>query len=169
MKKDLCEIERMAHLKEEENQSFMIFLKGCDHFKVDKIVHKLNEKYLSLYDCTKCGNCCKQLAPSLSQEEILEITDFLNITYEDFIEKFVNRETTNGFILKNQECPFLNKNKCSIYEYRPEACRSFPHLHKDNINHRLLSLLDNIHICPIIYYIFEDLKEIFKYTPEKTT
>lgn len=158
MELDLNKIERLAEEKEEENLRFRIFLKGYDHYEVDKIVHQLNEKYLKEIDCTECANCCKELAPALSLEETKKIAKHLELSYEEFEENYIERKTAEGIILKGWECPFLNENSCSIYDYRPEVCRSYPHLHKDNINHRLLNLINNTFICPIAYNIMEDLK-----------
>lgn len=159
MLKDLNKIKALARKKEKENQDFRIFLKGCNHYQVDKIVHELYQKYLSQYDCKECGNCCTKLTPTLTQKEIKKIAKVLNISLDTFKENYIERKMPEGFILKGWKCPFLSNNKCSIYEYRPEVCRSYPHLHKDNINHRLLNLIDNTFICPIVYNIFEDLKE----------
>ena len=159
MEKNLNKIKKMAQLKEEENYEFRIFLKGCDHYQVDKLVHKLNQKYLAQYDCKKCANCCKKRTLTISLEELKTIAQYLNISNEKFKEKYIERNTPSGFTLKGQGCPFLDNNKCSIYECRPEVCHSFPHLHKDNINHRLLSIIENSHICPIIYNVLEKLKK----------
>ncbi len=52
-----------------------------------------------------------------------------------------------------------------VTDCRPEVCRSYPHLHKDNINHRLLNFINNTFVCPIVYNIMEDLKE-FLWTEE---
>ncbi len=56
MERDLDKIEKLAQEKEEENLRFRIFLKGCDHYEVDRIVHQLNEKYFQEFDCRECGN-----------------------------------------------------------------------------------------------------------------
>lgn len=160
MEKDLNKIRKMAQKKEKENEKFRIFLKSYDHHQVDKIVHKLNKKYLSKYDCTECSNCCKKLTITLTLAEIKEIAEHLNISYEKMKKKYIERETPEGFIIKGWGCPFLQKdNKCSIYSHRPEVCSSYPHLYKDNINHRLLTIFDNYSLCPIVYNIIETLKE----------
>lgn len=163
METDLGKIEKLAQEKEEENFNFENYLKGCNHHEVDKTVHKLNKKYLEEYDCTECGNCCKKLAPALSLEETEDLARHLKISYEEFKKKYIERETAEGILFKDRVCPFLDENKCSVYECRPEVCRSYPHLHKDNINHRLLNLINNTFICPIVYNIMEDLKIIFKF------
>lgn len=160
MEKDLTKISRLAHLKEEENQEFSMFLKRYGHHKVDEIMHKLNKRYLKQYDCTECANCCKKLMPTFTQEDLEKIANYLDISYEKVKKDYVERKTAEGFILKGSECPFLLNKKCQIYDYRPEVCRSYPHLHKDNINHRLFNIIDNTYLCPIVYNIFEDLKDM---------
>ena len=158
MEKKIYAIKEKAQKKEKENQEFRFFLKGYKHHQVDEIVHKLYQKYLSRYDCTECGNCC-ELSATLNQEEVEEIAKYLNISYKNMKKKYIERKTAEGFLLKGRKCPFLYENKCSIYKYRPKVCRSYPHLHKDNINHRLISIFDNFYICPIVYSTIEELKE----------
>jgi len=160
---NLDEIKKLAQLKDKENQDFSFFLKGNDHHTVDKHVHKLNEKYTVEYDCTSCGNCCKKLKLTLTQDEINLIAKELNISYEKFLKDYVDKEAAGGFILNGPGCPFLEDNKCSIYNYRPEVCRSYPHLYKDNINHRLDNIIDNTFLCPIVYNIVEELKDELSY------
>lgn len=161
MKINIKKLERLAREKENENLDFIFVLKSSNHHRVDHIVHQLNEKYFQIIDCTDCANCCKKLTPALSLEETEKIAGYLKLTYAEFEEEYVERKTPQGILLKGSECPFLSENKCSVYEYRPEACRSYPHLHRDNINHRLISFVDNTFICPIAYKIMEDLKAYF--------
>lgn len=158
METNLEKIKKLAKLKDEENQEFIFFLKGCNHHLIDRIVHQLNKKYMKEIDCKECANCCEKLIPALSLEETENIADYLNLRYEDFKEKYIEREIASGYILKGNTCPFLQDKKCSIYDCRPEVCKSFPHLHKDNINHRLINIIDNSYLCPIIFNILEDLK-----------
>ncbi|MBW1737720.1 MAG: hypothetical protein JRJ69_09220 [Deltaproteobacteria bacterium] len=47
---------------------------------------------------------------------------------------------------------------CSHYELRPEACRSFPHLHKEEFVSRLMGVIQNYAVCPIIFNVYERLK-----------
>jgi Fe-S-cluster containining protein len=52
----------------------------------------------------------------------------------------------------------LLENRCTVYEFRPEDCRSFPHLHKDEFVFRLIQAVQNCSICPIVFHVFERLK-----------
>lgn len=58
----------------------------------------------------------------------------------------------------NPPCPMLNGKLCSIYETRPEVCRSFPHLEQPHFTYRLIGVIENVAICPIAFNAFEDLK-----------
>jgi len=58
----------------------------------------------------------------------------------------------------NPPCPMLNGKFCSIYENRPEVCRSFPHLEQPGFASRLIGVIDNVAICPIAFNAFEELK-----------
>lgn len=161
MEKDPKKVKKLAGVKEDENQEFINFLRNCDHHEVDKIVHSLNKKHLSNYDCTSCANCCKQLIITITEEDIVRIAEYLDISSSEFKKTYVKRKLPQGYTLDSPGCPFLDadSDKCTIYECRPEPCSSFPHLYKDNINHRLINIMDNTYICPIIYNLIEELKE----------
>jgi Fe-S-cluster containining protein len=55
-------------------------------------------------------------------------------------------------------CGFLQEQGCSVYDSRPDDCRSFPHLHKREFRSRLIGVIENCSICPIVYNVFEGLK-----------
>jgi len=48
---------------------------------------------------------------------------------------------------------------CSQYKYCPDNCRSYPHLHKNDFVSRLINVIENIAICPIVFDVYEALKE----------
>jgi Fe-S-cluster containining protein len=53
----------------------------------------------------------------------------------------------------------LDQNQCRVYEHRPKACRSYPHLHKKDFVSRLVGVLWNYSICPMVFNVFERLKD----------
>lgn len=73
--------------------------------------------------CTGCGACCSSLLP-ISGKEIKEIRRYIKKNH--IKEQKHNYPSTVTFDLT---CPFLddskNKDKCTIYQVRPEICRSF--------------------------------------------
>ena len=65
-------------------------------------------------------------------------------------------------------CPFLKENVCSVYEDRPKACRDFPYLHEPGFRTRMITLIENTALCPIVYNTCEQLKTILPFRKPKT-
>ncbi|RLE45720.1 YkgJ family cysteine cluster protein [Candidatus Woesearchaeota archaeon] len=144
-------------LKEKENMRFWRFLKTdeLDQKRFKKIVKEVEKKI----DCTKCGNCCKEMSPVLTLEDIERISKKLKISKGDFLKKYTERNEDKDIVFK-LPCPFLQNNKCSIYEIRPKECKEFPHLDKD-ISFRCHQFFSNAEICPIVFNVLENAKEEF--------
>jgi Fe-S-cluster containining protein len=160
-------IKELSKEKENENWEFRSFLKcsGISREKIDSIVHELNQNVSSEIDCKTCANCCKQVQPVLDQEDIEKLAKSLGIPIEQFkIQYLVKDEESKKFVFKKKPCPFLKDNLCSQYIYRPKDCVSFPHLHKNGFTLRLMGMIGNCSICPIVYNVYEYLKnEIWHY------
>ena len=137
-------IQQIAQRKKNENLSFHSFLKEQDFDKVDEIVHRLYEEIAPQINCLKCANCCLNLRPIASNEELSKYVEEKDI--EDF--KY----------LMSFPCKYLKDKKCTIYSDRPEDCRSYPYLHKNEFVTRILGVLQNYEICPIVFNVFELLK-----------
>jgi Fe-S-cluster containining protein len=164
---DLEAIAETSTLKKDENFRFRNFLKGHGSRKVDLLVHKLNNDVAPRIDCTACGNCCRKLSPCLNKDDLHRLSDGLKISIDEVITDLTETDE-HGLSFKHLPCSFLKENKCSIYEHRPEACSSFPHLHKDDFNSKSRRAFENYAICPIIFNVIERLKiEMhFHYKPE---
>lgn len=159
---DLVTIKRNSEIKEEENFEFRSFLKGFDSVKIDKIVHRLYEDVLNHIDCTQCANCCIELETCFQKKEIDQLTQRLNIDSKEFIKQSTKPYQfgdPNKFFLNSKPCQFLKDKKCTIYELRPEECSSYPYLHKKYFNSRLMGVIENCEICPIVYNVYELLKK----------
>jgi Fe-S-cluster containining protein len=74
---------------------------------------------------------------------------------EQSIDEFKKCFVVEGIM---KPCPALQGNLCSIYEDRPDVCRSYPHLEQPGFTLRLYRVLDNIRICPMAFNAFEELK-----------
>ena len=167
MKQIELNIEKIALIgkqKEEENFDFRIFLKGQDFAKVDKIVQRIDKELRAQIDCNKCGNCCKSLRPCLTKFEIETLSQIDNLTKHDFVTRFVEIDNLDGIkYLKDTPCKYLDDKTCSIYTNRPEDCKSYPHTQKSRFISRTLGMIDDYGICPIVYNLFEQLKEELDY------
>jgi Fe-S-cluster containining protein len=158
---DIKEIERLAEEREDANWRFRSHLKCTDleGEKIDAIVHDLNDRVSSAIDCQSCGNCCRVMHPILEVGDIDRLSAHLSISPEEFRETYLAQEEDGeGFVFEESPCPFLSGNSCSVYEARPGACRSYPHLHKKDFVMRLIGVVSNCSVCPIVFHVFEQLR-----------
>jgi len=156
---DLEKISRISREKESENFRFRSFLKRKVNKTVDNLVHRLNKEIESHIDCTKCGNCCINLKPGITNKEIDKLSKNDHVTSDFFIQNHTEQDDFEELkYLKDSPCKYLSDKKCSIYTDRPEDCKSYPHIHKPNFNSRTLGVLENYGICPIVFNVFERLK-----------
>lgn len=160
---DLKIIKKAARKKWDENWEFRSFLKGYDIEveELDAIVHRLYEAVNREIDCTACGNCCREISPILQNKDIERLSRGLGLHVDNFKERFLKKdddEYSEGFIFKKKPCTLLQGSLCSCYKLRPEDCRSFPHLHKADFVFRLIGVVENYEICPIVFNVYERLK-----------
>lgn len=151
---------------EEENWMFRAFLKGQEPDEIDRLVNDMHRKLFKDIECVACSNCCKTIVPVLTEGDISRISGVLGVTASGFKDKYLKRKNED-WMIKTRSCPFLTDKGCSIYEYRPETCREYPYTHKDEITSRLINLVQNCEICPVVFEIFEKLKKIYRRDFEK--
>lgn len=156
---DLEKIKRFAERNKDKNWRFRTFLKFRGGSKIDRIVHRLYHEISEEIDCTQCGNCCRELRPLLAKKEVKLLANFINMPEDKFREHYTEfNHDENKLRLKETPCSFLKNKKCMVYECRPSDCRSFPHLHKKDFTSRLINVLRNYSICPIVFNVYEQLK-----------
>lgn len=157
-------IAQEATEKEEENMRFRTYLKNKDANKVDKKLAPIAKYFTENIDCTACGNCCKNIMISVDDNEVRNIATALQQDFTTCKNKYFDSSTESDSILINAiPCHFLKENKCTVYENRPSACASFPHVHLPHFTSRLYSMLDGYGICPIIYHSMEALKKEYNF------
>lgn len=162
-------VAKLAAEREERNWCFRLFLKGVDLpiEKLDAIVHRLYEDVASQIDCCACGNCCREVLPVLQTRDVSRLASGLSLPETEVVDRFlVPGEEIETFTFNDKPCPLLSGNRCLSYESRPGDCRSFPHLHKKEFVFRLIQAVENCSICPIVYNVFERLKNELWHSPE---
>ena len=159
---DIKDIEMLAAENEDHNWRFRCFVKGCDLKieELDAIVHKLNDAVTAKIDCQSCGNCCRVMHPILKKKDIQRLAVRLSLPASEFEKEYlVKDEVEDGYTFRATPCPFLSENSCAVYSARPEDCRSFPHLHKNEFVFRIGGVFSNCSVCPIAYNVYELLKD----------
>ncbi|HEX4075755.1 MAG TPA: YkgJ family cysteine cluster protein [Candidatus Acidoferrales bacterium] len=150
---DLSRIRQLSQECDDENWEFRSWLKQHAPDDIDGLVKTLSRKYFALIDCKECANCCRTLHVGINKTELHAIAKTLGQS----IEAFQKQSMSEGDV--NPPCPMLNGKLCSIYENRPGACISFPHLEQPEFTSRLIGVIENVAICPIAFNTFEELKE----------
>ncbi len=86
---------------------------------------------LKAFECTGCGECCRWSGSVLlTNRDIKKIAHHLGLLEQEFIDHQTrlapNRIQLALLDKEDGSCSFLKNDRCSIYETRPEQCRSFP-------------------------------------------
>ena len=160
---DLNTIKHLGERNKNTNFRFRSYLKSKDGDRLDRTVKELYQFYSAKIDCTKCDNCCTLLKPVIQDTDIKTLASITNKSILDFKSDYLETDEDGDMHFKDLPCPFLVDKKCSVYNVRPEDCRSYPHLHKDEFLSRLFGVIDNYSICPIVFNVYEDLKYKFHF------
>jgi uncharacterized protein len=163
---DLKDIARLTRRNKKINFSFRAKLKAStsspdDESRLDARVHALHEEISGKIDCRACGNCCKAYDIVLVDEADRErLSEALGRTTEELTSRYlITAEGHDMPGIKAKPCPFLRGNDCGHYEARPETCRDYPHLTAPGFLGRTLEVLSNCGICPIVFNVWERLKD----------
>ncbi|MDR1182160.1 MAG: YkgJ family cysteine cluster protein [Bacteroidales bacterium] len=158
IERNLSKIKKLAAIREDDNYRFRAFLKGKDREKIDRIVHRLHKKIITQIDCSTCANCCSCLTTEVSETEINVLAHLENMSPEEFQDAYCEMQL-GDICLEDMPCRYLNGKSCSIYENRPEQCKTFPYTHKPGFVSRSLGMIRYYEICPIVFNLMEMLKE----------
>lgn len=155
-----------AEKKLNENLAFRTYLKcNAEEARLDRQFQKLHKELFVGYDCSKCRNCCKMYAGSLPEEDLEQDAEYMGLTKEQFIEKYlVKSKVKSGYETKNVPCDFLNQDGgCILGDCKPESCKKFPYTDQPDRLASLYSVLDVIEVCPVAFEIYERLKKEYRW------
>jgi hypothetical protein len=169
---DLAQIRALAERKEEENRRFRQFVKfGCklDSDEMDKQVWETTRRVWARIDCTACANCCREVKPTFSEEEVSRLAARLGTTPPQFIDTYLepNGDGDNPWQTRTSPCPFLKDNRCSVYEDRPADCKGYPYLYESEFSSRTMGMIERTCTCPIVFEVIEALKQSWGFTRRK--
>jgi Fe-S-cluster containining protein len=163
---DLVQIRKKAEEKADENWRFRRFLKDrCDlePDELDQLVFEITRRVWAGIDCTECANCCREVHPTFSDDEVERLARRLKMDRREFIEKYLKATEPgdeNPWETRTLPCPFLEGNRCSVYEDRPADCSGYPYLDKPDFGCRTMAMVERASTCPIVYEVLEELKPV---------
>jgi len=163
---NLLEIARLSERNRKANFDFRAKLKWKvdDEALLDSQVHALYQEIANKIDCRTCGNCCKTYDIIVSDDDISRLSKAVGTTIDQFKNQYLkNAADSDGLCFKVKPCPFLKNNVCDQYEDRPEVCREYPHLNKNEFLGRTWSVIDNCSTCPHVFNVWERLKRKFNF------
>jgi len=81
-----------------------------------------------MLDCPPglCGKCCYYNHIQLNDYDLRRITENTRYTEEDLKKLITEKDDKMTMSGDPDGCPFLKKNRCTIYKFRPDACYMFP-------------------------------------------
>ena len=91
----------------------------------------LNPQILKPFRCSGCGECCRWTGAVLLEGfDLPRLAAHLGLTEQEFIDRHTrlapNRRQLALLDQADGSCAFLKGAQCSVYEARPEQCRTFP-------------------------------------------
>tara|TARA_B110000858_G_scaffold60691_1_gene70575 strand:+ start:59 stop:568 length:510 start_codon:yes stop_codon:yes gene_type:complete len=146
--------------KRKENNSFFKRLRGKDTKSIDRVFHEQHEQVFAETDCLKCARCCRATGPLLTKQDITRISGKQGMKPAEFERTYLKKDEDGDWVMKSLPCPFLdrNTNACNIYEYRPKACREFPHTDRQHMKGILEITEVNVRHCPAVFEMVERMK-----------
>ena len=149
-----------AFRERKQNKKLLSKLKKMKPSKADALFQEAHAAVFEKTDCLLCANCCKTTSPVFTQHDIERISKNLKMKPKHFIATYLHRDAEDDFVLNDAPCTFLlDDNRCTIYDFRPKACREYPHTDRKKIQ-QLFSLTEkNLLICPAVVDIFDRIKQ----------
>ncbi|NLW51644.1 MAG: YkgJ family cysteine cluster protein [Candidatus Brocadiaceae bacterium] len=85
------------------------------------------------FECTRCNLCCTG-EPGfvwVTRSRMERMAEFLSMPVREFAARYCRRVWWRVSLKEraNGDCVFLTPQGCSVYQERPEQCRSFPFWH----------------------------------------
>jgi uncharacterized protein len=159
LQKDSRVVRQLGEAKRHDNLTFRAFLKQgpVSMAEVDRMFHAYYELVSAAIDCTSCASCCCSLPVGVGRADARRLATELGQSLADFRREYLKKSDW-GDVFARSPCPFLQGTRCSVYEQRPAVCRSYPHLQKRDMPTRMLQVVGNAEVCPIVYNVVECVK-----------
>ncbi|MEL6676212.1 MAG: YkgJ family cysteine cluster protein [Bacteroidota bacterium] len=128
--------------------------------ELDELADTVHEEVFQSVDCLACANCCSSIPPMLNRTDIQRIAKHLGMKTAAFEETYLRMDEDGDMVMKETPCPFLlPDNMCLIYEYRPRACREYPHTDQQSFSKHLRLHKTNAQYCPGVFHILDRMEK----------
>jgi len=144
------EFEKADERKEDISKAFTKW-KRKHPKKLDEVFQAKHDEVFLEMDCLNCANCCKTTSPIFRDVDIKRISKKRRVSEAQFVNEYLQKDMDNDWVLKTSPCAFLmDDNSCEIYDYRPLACRDYPHTNRKKMFQVLDLTIKNIDVCPAV-------------------
>jgi Fe-S-cluster containining protein len=131
-------------------------LKSLKPAILDKYFHTFHEEVFAEINCMDCGACCKTISPAMRDVDLLRMAKPLKMKPSEIFETYMKKDDEGDYVFRSSPCPFLGSdNACSIYDYRPRACREYPHTDRTQMHQILELTFKNASVCPAVKKILK--------------
>ena len=127
--------------------------------RLNQFGNELHERVFSKVDCLDCANCCTSIPPMVNKTDVARIAKRLGLKVTEFEKQYLKVDEDGDTVMNQSPCPFLlADNKCFVYEFRPKACRAYPHTNNLEFSKNLSYHATNAQYCPAVFHILEEMK-----------
>lgn len=152
--------ENLKVLAEQARPHFLAYYKNNRKkiARMDQEIHQLHDEFSQSINCLECANCCRSLGPAIYDRDIERMAKALRMKEREVVDTYLRIDEDRDYVFKTMPCPFLMPdNYCSIYEYRPKACREYPHTDRKKFSQIFNLTVKNTSTCPIAYEVLTNL------------
>jgi len=144
-----------------ERKSFLKRCKSKSNKKLDELAEETHEAVFKEVDCLDCANCCSSIPPIVNKTDAKRLAKHLGMKLAKFETEYLTVDEDGDSVMKTTPCPFLQEdNKCFVYEYRPKACRAYPHTNNFEFSKHLKLHEKNAMYCPAVFHILDRMMKI---------
>ncbi len=144
-----------------QNKQFLKRLGRKKGKQLDALAENVHDEVFSEVDCLQCANCCTSIPPIVNQTDAKRIAKHLGMKLSKFQDEYLTIDEDGDMVMRTTPCVFLQEdNYCLIYEYRPKACREYPHTNNLEFSKHLKLHEKNARYCPGVFHILERLKKL---------
>lgn len=149
---------KMAVQDYSKNKEWVGKVKRKPPADLDRQFSDAHEEVFRETDCLTCAHCCKTTSPIVTARDVDRLSKGLRIRPSAVIDQYLNPDA-DTWVMKRAPCPFLGEDHyCSVYDYRPAACRDYPHTDRRRMVQIMDLSLNNTFVCPAVARIFRLLR-----------